>query len=64
VWGLAGGYEAMARIAPSQPSEATARIAPRSSMVPMVNSKMLLDQSHVLWTTFEIVLKGSKKSKK
>jgi hypothetical protein len=32
--------EAVARIALSQPNEAMARIAPRSTMVPMVNSKI------------------------
>jgi hypothetical protein len=37
--------EAMALLAPSQPNEAMARIAPRSSMLPMVNNKISLDQS-------------------
>ena len=32
--------EAMARIALSQPNEAMARVAPRSSMVPMASSKI------------------------
>jgi hypothetical protein len=32
--------EATARIAPSKPSEAMARIASRSPMVPMVNNKV------------------------
>jgi hypothetical protein len=33
---------AMARIAPSQPNEAVARIAPRSLMAPMMNNKISL----------------------
>ena len=37
--------ETMARIAPSQPNEAMARIAPRSSMVPMENNKIKLHPS-------------------
>jgi hypothetical protein len=35
----------MARIAPSQPNEAVARIAPRSPIVQMVNNKISLDPS-------------------
>jgi hypothetical protein len=35
--------EAMAHIAPSQPNEAMARIAPRSQMATVVNNKILLD---------------------
>jgi hypothetical protein len=37
--------EAMARIAPLQPNDMTARIAPRSSLAPMVNYKIRLDPS-------------------
>jgi hypothetical protein len=37
--------EAMARISPSQPNEAMARIAPRSQMFPIVNNKISLDPS-------------------
>jgi hypothetical protein len=37
--------EAMARIASSQPNEAMARIAPRNTMVTMVNNKISLVQS-------------------
>jgi len=37
--------EAVAHIAPSQPNEAMARIAPCSPMVPMVNKKNELDPS-------------------
>jgi hypothetical protein len=51
--------EAMARITPSQPNEGMARIAPRSPMVLVVNNKITLDISYVLWTRFEIVLEGS-----
>jgi hypothetical protein len=51
--------EAMARIAPSQLNEATARIAPRSPMAPMVNNKYHSTQARLfLWTRFEIVLGG------
>jgi hypothetical protein len=56
--------EATARIAPSQPNEATARIAPRSLMVPMVKNKNLLVPSYVIWTRFEIVFGGSKRDSK
>jgi hypothetical protein len=34
--------EAIARMAPTQPNEAMARIAPRSPMVPMVNKNITL----------------------
>jgi hypothetical protein len=37
--------EAMARVAPSQPDEAMARIARRSAMVQMENNKISLDPS-------------------
>jgi hypothetical protein len=43
----------MARIAPSQPNEAMARIAPRSPMVPKFYSTKV---SKVLWKRFGIVL--------
>jgi hypothetical protein len=35
--------KAMARIAPSQPNEAMARIAPRIPMAPIVDNKISLD---------------------
>jgi hypothetical protein len=35
-----GMLEPMARIAPSQPNEAIARVAPRIPMAPMVNNKI------------------------
>jgi hypothetical protein len=38
-------FEAMARIAPSQPNEAMAPIAPRSPLAPMVNNKISLGPS-------------------
>jgi hypothetical protein len=37
--------EEMARVAPSQPNEAMARIALRSPMAPVVKNKILLDPS-------------------
>jgi hypothetical protein len=51
--------EAMVRISPSQPNEAKARIAPRSSVVPVVSNKISLGPGYVLWTRFEIVLEVS-----
>ena len=42
--------EVAARMAPSQPNEAMARIAPHS---PMVNNEILLDPSSVLWDRFK-----------
>ena len=36
---------AVARIVPSQPNEAMARVAPCSPVVPMVNNKISLDPS-------------------
>jgi hypothetical protein len=53
--------EVAARMAPSQPNEAMARIAPRS---PMVNNEILLDPSSVLWDRFEILLGGSNRFEK
>jgi hypothetical protein len=49
--------EALARIAPLQPNETMARIAPRSPMARMVENKISLDK--ILWTKFVNFLEGS-----
>jgi hypothetical protein len=57
--------EAMARVAPSQPNEAMARIA-LSEMVPFHSTQALASKfpSKIFWTRFEIVLEGPNRFKR
>jgi hypothetical protein len=56
--------EAIARSAPLQPSEAMARIAPRNSMVPMVNNKYHLTKARFLGLDSKLISKTKIDSKR